>query len=104
MVLATSLDSSQTAAGDLVAAMPPLGSSLAANSVIVDRVAPHPTRLDSVDEKPLPSDDLKDTGSPLDEKDPRSYADEQSDNVKFVNGQPIIETVCNTIQVPPHNR
>ncbi|KAF8610390.1 oligopeptide transporter [Ceratobasidium sp. AG-I] len=92
MVLATSLDSSQAAVGDLVAAMPPLGSSLAANAVAVDRVALHPTRFDSVDEKSLPLDDSKDAGSPLDEKDPHSYADEHLDTVKFVNGQPIIET------------
>lgn len=98
MVLATSLDASQVAAGELVAAMPPLGSSLAANSVTVDRIAPQPARLDSVDEKSFPLDDTaKDADLASNEKDPHSYADDHLDNVRLVNGQPVIETVSNVI-------
>jgi hypothetical protein len=97
-IFSVSLDSSQVAPGDLIAAMPPLGSSLATNSVTVDRSAPHTTdRLDGIEEKPSPLDDTPgDIGASFDEKNPHSYADDYPGDVQFVNGQPIIETVNKT--------
>ncbi|KAG9126508.1 hypothetical protein FRC07_003176 [Ceratobasidium sp. 392] len=94
MVFSTSVDASQAAVGELVAAMPPLGSSPVANSVTVDRTAPNSKdHLDPIEEKSLPLDDIvKDISGSLDEKDPHSYADEYSRDVKIVNGQPVIET------------
>ncbi|KAG8738259.1 hypothetical protein FRC10_007092 [Ceratobasidium sp. 414] len=96
MVSSTPLDASQVAAGDLVAAMPPLG--LTDNSVAVDRVVPNPIdHLDSIEDKSPPLDDgVKDIDISFDEKDPHSYANDSSEDVKMVNGQPVIETVSET--------
>ncbi|KAG8768545.1 hypothetical protein FRC12_005500, partial [Ceratobasidium sp. 428] len=94
MVFSTSADASQVAPGELVAAMPPLGSSLIANAVSVDRAAPTPNdHLDVIEEKSLPLDDtVKDIDASLDEKNPHSYADDYSGDVMIVNGEPVIET------------
>ncbi|KAG9077453.1 hypothetical protein FS749_010651, partial [Ceratobasidium sp. UAMH 11750] len=94
MVFLMSSEVSQVPPGDLVAAMPPLGSSLVANSVAVDRVAPNPIgHLGPIEEKSLPLDDtVKEADASIDEKNPHAYADEYSEDVKLVNGQPVIET------------
>ncbi|KAG9100791.1 hypothetical protein FRC06_003729 [Ceratobasidium sp. 370] len=94
MASSTSLDASQVAAGNPVSAMSPPGSSLVANSVVVDRVAPNPIdHPDAIEEKSSPLDDtVKDFDISLDEKDPHSYVDGSLGDVKMVNGQPVIET------------
>ncbi|KAG9083168.1 hypothetical protein FS749_006245, partial [Ceratobasidium sp. UAMH 11750] len=94
MVFLTSSEASQVPPGDLVAAMPPLGSSLAANSIAIDRVAPNLVgHLNPIEEKSLPLDDtVKDADVSIDEKNPHAYADDYSEDVKLVNGQPVIET------------
>lgn len=97
MVLPGAIDSSQIAAGELVAAMPPFNSI----PVTAGNIPPQTEEPDFANEKSPPpghaSKDILDISS--DEKGSRSDIDDYSEDVKLVNGQPVIETVSDELEL-----
>ncbi|QRV86418.1 OPT oligopeptide transporter protein [Ceratobasidium sp. AG-Ba] len=93
-MISSSVDASQAVPSELVSAMGPLGSNPATNAVIVDKTNPALTEhVGTVQEKSMAIDDsTKYVDASVDEKDPHAYADDYSDDIKYVNGEPVIET------------